>query len=217
MKKAKNIVDKAREFIEAETTARGTEVADIESKLTLSREALGNANLAMKAATERTDLEAYATAKADKEAAEIAVEMYTSRLEQIIHKDFISEAESDNIIAELKAHAAQLDDDFRSKAAPILAQLDALAAAYLRDVMDTVSTARTWTQKIRPYYISNGTQYFDKETGQMTNRSPRPVDPFPITPICADAREMDEYLKKAAHIYKAVPAAEAAPAAAGTP
>lgn len=155
---------------------KAKELLEIQGKLEEARAQKEAAEIAIKEATESTNLEAYEAAKDRKRRAQSAIDMYSGRYKQIQTKEFISETESDIVIDSLldyeKEIAAKFEQDI---AAPLLA-LKKLYADYSGEVKATEETIQEWGRDIHSNYNTRGTStYYDKETGKQTNRSPQPV------------------------------------------
>lgn len=155
------------------------------------------AELALKDATERMDLEAYEEAKQALRKAQAAIDMYGGRYDQISKQEYISEAESDKVIDSLLAYEDELAAGFKAAVAEPLKKLDELQKAYVDAVEDVEQTIRAWTSNIHANYRNNGTTYADG-----TNRSPQPV-PVRRLPYtgCSEAHQLKDYLDKAAGLY----------------
>ena len=155
------------------------------------------AELAIREATDSMDLEAYEEAKTAKRKAQTAIDMYSSKYNQIKQQEYISEVESDKVIDSLLAYEDELAAGFKAAVAEPLKKLDELQKAYVDAVADVEQTIRAWTGNIHANYRNNGTTYTDG-----TNRSPQPV---PVRKIpytgCSEAHQLKEYLDKAKGLY----------------
>ena len=155
------------------------------------------AELAIREATDSMDLEAYEEAKTAKRKAQTAIDMYSSKYNQIKQQEYISEVESDKVIDSLLAYEDELAAGFKAAVAEPLKKLDELQKAYADAVEDVEQTIRAWTGNIHANYRNNGTTYADG-----TNRSPQPV---PVRKIpytgCSEAHQLKEYLDKAKGLY----------------
>ena len=155
------------------------------------------AELAIREATDSMDLEAYEEAKTAKRKAQTAIDMYSSKYNQIKQQEYISEVESDKVIDSLLAYEDELAAGFKAAVAEPLKKLDELQKAYADAVEDVEQTIRAWTGNIHANYRNNGTTYTDG-----TNRSPQPV---PVRKIpytgCSEAHQLKEYLDKAKGLY----------------
>lgn len=155
------------------------------------------AELAIREATDSMDLEAYEEAKTAKRKAQTAIDMYSSKYNQIKQQEYISEVESDKVIDSLLAYEDELAAGFKAAVAEPLKKLDELQKAYANAVEDVEQTIKAWTGNIHANYRNNGTTYTDG-----TNRSPQPV---PVRRIpytgCSEAHQLKEYLDKAEGLY----------------
>ena len=155
------------------------------------------ADLALKEATERMDLEAYEEAKTARRKAQTAIDMYAGRYNQIKQQEYISEEDSDKVIDSLLEYEEQLAEDFKKAAAAHLKQLEALLKEYKAEVADIENTLIKWQKDIHANYNTRGaTSYYDEFTGQYTGRS---KDPYPvhnhIYTGCVEAQRLYDYLK----------------------
>mgnify|MGYP007130655362 CR=1 FL=1 len=155
------------------------------------------AELAIREATDSMDLEAYEEAKTAKRKAQTAIDMYSSKYNQIKQQEYISEIESDKVIDSLLAYEDELAAGFKAAVAEPLKKLDELQRTYFDAVEDVEQTIKAWTGNIHANYRNNGTTYTDG-----TNRSPQPV---PVRKIpytgCSEAHQLKEYLDKAKGLY----------------
>ena len=161
------------------------------------------AELALKEATERMDLEAYEEAKDARRKAQTAIDMYTSKYNQISKQEYISEAESDKVIDGLLEYEKQLAEDFRAAVAEPLKALATILQNYQHEVSDTEATITAWGANIHANYNTRGAMTrTDPLTGEQTHRSetPIPVHRMPYTG-CSEAYQLKEYLDKAAGLY----------------
>ena len=160
------------------------------------------AELALKEATERMDLEAYEEAKDARRKAQTAIDMYTGKYNQISKQEYISEAESDKVIDGLLEYEKQLAEDFRAAVAEPLKALAAILQNYQHEVRDTEATITAWGANIHANYNTRGRSIFTDADGQKTARSatPIPVHSMPYTG-CNEAHQLKGYLDKAAGLY----------------
>ena len=158
------------------------------------------AELAIKDATERMDLEAYEEAKQAKHRAQTAIDMYSGRYKQIAAQEYISETESDKVIDSLLEFQKETESRFKADLAEYLRKLAQMAAEYQTTVDGIEQTIVAWTRDIHTNYNSRGTTIY-KETG--TDRSPYPI-PVRQTPYrgCSEAIMLENYLEKAAPLFR---------------
>ena len=190
----KNIAQEVQARIHEMQESKAAQLKEIQDKQTEAQTQKEAAALAMKDATERMDLDAYEEAKQAKHKAQTALDMYSGRYTQIKQQEYISEKESDEVIASLLAYEKQLAEDFKAAASPHLLALKEILQEYKGAVQDTENTINTWHREIHANYLSQTTTY--AETG--TNRSPNPI-PVHTTPYtgCSEAHRLNEYLKNA--------------------
>ena len=123
------------------------------------------------AAAERMDLEAFEAAEERKKKAQNAAEMYRRRYDQIKHREYISEEESDATIDSLLAYEAELAEEFKQSIAKIYKRLEGILDEYTANVADVETTFLEWTSEIHSNFRSfSGTMRTDPLTGARTNR-----------------------------------------------
>ena len=179
---------------------KAAQLDTIRQKQDEARAQIEAAVLSMRQATEALDVRAYEEALADKKKAQTALDMYSGRYEQIAQKDYISEQESDKVIAGLLAYEEDLAAEFKAAAADILRQLAKLHKDYTEAVEETESTLSAWQRYIHANYKTFGrTLRMDPLTGELTDRSKTP------TPVhllryegCSEAVITGLYLEKTA-------------------
>ena len=184
-------------------TKKAEELAAVKEKQAATQNELAEAQERMKDATAVMNLDAYEEARAAKQKASTALEMYRGKYEQIKNQEYISEQDSDQIIDGLLEYEKELAEDFKATIAPHIKALDEALIAYRAEVHDTEATILAWQNDIHANYSTRGKTYrTDPFTGQKTDRSetPTPVRLVPYTG-CTEAAVLDEYLKKAAHLY----------------
>lgn len=184
---------------------KAAELATIQKKQEEARAQIEAAGLAIKSATERTDLEAYEEAKAQKRKAQTALDMYDGRYDQIRKQEYISEAESDKVIDSLLAYEMQLEVEFKEAVGERLRELSKILEDYRTEVQATEDTISAWCRNIHANYNTRGmSTRIDKVTGQLTDRSEKPI-PVHVMPYngCGEAAQLGDYLKQAAPLMKA--------------
>ena len=177
--------------------ARVAELEEIRQKLAEAREAKEAAELAISDATKKTDLTAFEEASEAAEKASRAVEMYSRRLEQIREREFISEAESDQVINDLLSYEEELEERLKENAAGPLSKLKELVQAYLDEVAATEKTLASWQRDIHPNFHTRGRVSFsDPLTGERSDRAPAPVPVHPMAFLgCEEALYLSNFLK----------------------
>ncbi len=189
--KTKDTVEEVNEQIAKLKSNREHELAEIQKHIDEESRSLMEATKAMNAATDMTDLEAYECAKAEKTRAETALEMYSARYSKLQKLEFISEEESDAIIASLRSRDSELTLEFQSDLDAALETVKDLLKSYERKKNELNSTVQTWTRDIHHNYFSPTSTF--KETG--THRSPRPI-PVNAGLLCPEFNITKEYLER---------------------
>ena len=182
---------------------KAAELQAIHEKQTEAQTQKEAAELALKEATERMDLDAYEEAKTARRKAQTAIDMYGGRYKQISQQEYISEEESDKVIDGLLDYEKQLAEDFKAAVAEPLKQLAAILTGYQNEVADTERTISAWGANIHANYNTRGASTFtDPATGQPTHRS---ANPGPVHRMgyngCNEAAQLKDYLDKAAGLY----------------
>lgn len=131
----------------------------------------------LKAAMENTELDKYSKAEEELKKIETALRMYESRRNQIQKREFITEAESDQIIDDLLRYEERLGTIFQDNIIDHLSILKVEVKKYKDEVRSIESLIKEWTFNIHANYNTRGSSmYLDPETKEMTTRSPMPID-----------------------------------------
>jgi len=165
-----NLVEQTNARIKELVDNKAAELLTIQAKVTDARTQKEAAVLAIKDATEKTDLEAYDKAKAEKKAADSAIEMYSARYKMLEEKDFVTEEESDKTIDSLLAYEEELAAEYEAAIQEPLKALVKLQKEYKEAVQAAERTITKWTSTIHENHRSVGTTY-----ANGTNRSEAPV------------------------------------------
>lgn len=195
---AKDVLQEVKERMADMIATKQAELDEIQKRQAEARTQIEAADLAMRAATEIMDADAYGAAQVKKYKAQTALEMYSRRYSQIEMREFISEEESDKVLDSLLAYEDDLAEAFKAGVAEPLKALDKLYTAYYTAVRDTERTMSAWQQDIHANYSTRGCMQRTDETGAITDRNETPV-PVRRTPFygCAEASQLGDYLKKA--------------------
>ena len=168
----KTTLESVNERIGQLKSERNQELGKISEELTAARNEKKAAEHDIKTAAEKLNFEEYEKAKHDANRADFKIEMLTKRYDQIQHKEYITEKESDKVIDSLKAYEETLAGDYRNKIKEPLQQLATITADYHRIVNDVEETIKRWCAEIHANYRSESATYQDG-----TNRAemPQPV------------------------------------------
>ena len=182
---------------------KANDLKTIQDKRTEAQTQKEAAELALKDATERMDIDAYERAKQACSKAQTAIDMYSGRYNQIKQQELISEEESDGVIDKLLAYEKQLEEDFKAAAAEPIEKLAGILKAYQQEVADTEQTIKAWENNIHANYNTRGASSFiDPITGQSTNRSSRPISVHRLPYFgCSEATQLEKYLSKTDILY----------------
>ncbi len=154
----------------------------------------------MREAAEAMNVENYERAKRQKESAQVALEMYKAKYDQIAAQEYITEVESNKVIRSLLDYEKQLEEDFQQKLGEQKEALEQLLTGYRDEVAEVEKILTIWPNEIRKNYIDweGVTTYYDPVTKKSSNRSPNPI---PIRKIAytggSAADKLQEYLLKA--------------------
>lgn len=139
------------------------------------------------------DLDAYEKAKARESRARTVCGMYSDKYQQIRKQEYISDAESEKVIADLLEHENSLAESFKEAIAEHNNELIRLYTQYRAAVADAEAVIESWTTEIHANYLSDRSTYADG-----TNRAPHPV-PVHTAPYhgCPEADTVNNYLMRA--------------------
>lgn len=171
MAKQKSIVEETKERIKELTESKAAELLSIQVSITEAKTKKEAANLAIKAATENTDIEAYDKAKADRRKAESEIEMYSARYNMLKNKELVSEEESDRTIDELLSYEEEIAAKFEFDIQEPLKEIKRILEEYNQEVKDTEITIESWTKCIHANYRSATALY-----ANGTNRADTPQE-----------------------------------------
>lgn len=158
---------------------RKSEIEGIREKIEeLTKEVDAQAQ-AIKDATQVTNLEAYERAKSAKRQAEVALEMYHERLNQLKVNEYVTEAESDRVIDQLLDYREALKADYESKLQTSLPAIVELTEAFNQEWNATNDTIKQWEFKVRANYrtLDYHVTRTDSKTGEvLVDKSTEPVE-----------------------------------------
>ncbi len=202
---SKTVVQEVQEQMRDLTAKKTAELDAIRQKQTEAQTQKEAAELAIKDATEKMDLEAYEEAKQAKHKAQTALDMYAGKYKQITAQEYISEAESDKVIDRLLAYEDELAEGFKKKAAEALKALADMVQEYKDEVAEAEQTIGTWTATIRANYSTRGQTYrTDKFTGLQTDRAEKPVPVHSLTyDGCKEYKCLRNFLTSNKDLYNA--------------
>ena len=189
--KAKEIKSRINQLIEEKAAS----LAEIQVEIDKAVERETAAAADMKAATESTNVEAYQTAKAAKLAASNALEMYHARFQQLTEREFLTEAESDEVIDELLEYEDKLQEDFLKSLEAPLKKLNSLYEEYTARVKETEETISRWTNEIHANFRNFYAMYAD---GSNRAKTPQRVHNIPVTG-CPASEITGKYLRSMTH------------------
>lgn len=175
MTKKQTALDAAKKTIKEIEEKRRADVAVACEKLQGAEDALELANSAIKTATERMDIDAFADAKAAAANAQTEIEMYAGRLQQIKEQEYISEDDSDRVIDSLLDYEDELEAALDDAVAEPIEMLRTILADHMNEVKEVEATLQYWVSHIHATYVSRtGRKRIDPETGLYTNRMDTP-------------------------------------------
>lgn len=196
--KAENSVQQVKNRMKTLREMKQTQLAEMEKKQAEARAQIEAAEADITKATEALDIDGYEAAKRDKSKAQTALDLYSGRIEQINRQQYVTEAESDQIIDGLLQYEKQLDTDFLEAISEPVTRLETLRKEYLDKINEAEQTIRAWTSEIHANYRSRGTRlYVDKLTGERTDRSETPIPVHVVAHTgCQEAADIRDFLDK---------------------
>lgn len=147
---SKTLIETVNARIDELLAQRDAEIVAAEQAVAEAKANVTAANNAQDAAIASTDLDAYAAAREVKERAEMAVTVYTARLEQLRNKNFIDSAEDIRVINEIQAHQKALKDDATAAIMTHLSQLEEIGKAYYADQDEVNALSLRWFNSVSP-------------------------------------------------------------------
>ena len=193
----KTALTTAKEQMKNLLDAKAAQLRDIQVKLCETKTQAEAADTAVRAATEKMDLDAYEKARAAKRKAKVALDMYSSRYTQLQAQEVITEAESDAMIDGLLDYEKEVSAKYEEDIAGPLKTLCELTKGYLVEVADIEATIKQWGRDVRANYSTRGTMTrVDPETGERTDLSEVAV-PVHAVPYrgCDKALTLETFLK----------------------
>ena len=190
--KKNNVVTEIKARIDSLIEDREREVKQIETCVEDSRAKKEAAELAMHEAMESLNVDAYAAAEASRKKAQIEIEMYSKRHEQIIAKEYIPEEDSDKVIDSLLEREQELDAEFEEAVKAPIEALSTLLNEYRSAIREVEETITAWTGRIHANYRSAGTIY-----ANGTNRADHPVEVHTLPYVgSTTAARIDSFIEK---------------------
>lgn len=190
--KTKNVPAETTKRIAGLEKKKADDMAAIAAQIKESETALTAAKKEKQNATERTDLKAYQDAKQKEAEATAAIEMYTTRYEQLDAREFVTTKDSDATIDALLQYEADIADEFIETITGPIEEIKKAHADYTGAVADTERVISAWTSRIHANYRSATTTYAD---GSNVSTSPVPVHAVPFTG-CNEATLVGVFLEK---------------------
>lgn len=200
MKKTdETILQLTRQKMQELREQRARELSEIDNLQAQERERLALAEVNAKEASEALNLEAFEQSKEEMKRAETALQMYMAREEQLLKKEYITEAESDNVIDSLLAYEEHLNNTLRIEIRGHLNALEDLLKTYQTEIHKIEATITEWTSEIHANYRSRGiTLYYEEGTHIPTDRSNTPIPVHRVTYTgSTEAQLLEDYLQKA--------------------
>ena len=147
---SKTLIETVNARIAELLTQRDAEIEAAEQAVTEAKAALEEARSRADEAVISTDVDAYATARADAEKAEMAVTLYTTRLEQLRGKQIVTDEENDSVMSEIRAMQKTLMRNASSEIVELLSQIETIGRQYWveQNAMDELVVR--WHREIRP-------------------------------------------------------------------
>lgn len=170
-----NIVVKTRERIDAIIGAMMAKYQKLTNDLEETYRAIEEQRQRVKEAAAACDIETYkAEAAKLTELTNSAKEMEAWQRD-LWNADRVSEKESEETIAALRAYNAEINRAYEKAVADMLRKLIAITEQRNKDSNEAYNVVNAWTSRIRPNYISPDTIY--AATGTHKNDKPVPIHP----------------------------------------
>ena len=169
-----DLIKRVKNRIEEILTIRENDIKNINTKKDEIAAAIEEQKQIMEKASAAFDIKAYSEAKIKTEILGTQGEMYDKRLEQLIKKELVSEAESEKTIADLLRYETELENTFSDNVLKLIYQIKKLCDEHAANAREAETVLQLWTSKVRPNYISPGTVF-----ANGTNKSDRPVKIHP--------------------------------------
>lgn len=146
----KTLIETVNARIAELLTQRDAEIEAAEQAVTEEKAALEEARNRADEAVISTDVDAYATARADAEKAEMAVTLYTTRLEQLQGKQIVTEEENDSVMSEIREMQRTLMCNASDEIVALLSQIETIGKQYWQDQNAVNNLAARWHSEIKP-------------------------------------------------------------------
>lgn len=153
---AKDTVTQIQEKMQDLKEKRRAEVDFISQQIEQAEAEYMTASNDMKEAMEQTDLPRYTEAKRAQLDAKNKKEMFSGRLKQIRAKEYLTEAESDEVIDSLLQYEEEIATKYGNRTAEIIATLKNVHKEYKDAVNAAERTIQQWTNEIHANYNSRG-------------------------------------------------------------
>ena len=147
---SKTLIETVNARIAELLTQRDAEIEAAEQAVTEAKAALEEARSRANEAVISTDVDAYATARADEEKAEMAVTLYTTRLEQLRGKQIVTDEENDSVMSEIRAMQKTLMRNASSEIVELLSQIETIGRQYWVEHNAMNELVVRWHSEIRP-------------------------------------------------------------------
>lgn len=145
---AKNPLIETQKKMDDLKRKRAAALAEIEKKKTDAENELLTAQEEIEEATGKMDLTAYEKASTRKQKAQIALDMYSRRCEQIKKQECITVQESEEILNGLLKYERQIEKAFANEARDTIANLLEAIKKYHSDVRDIQKVYKEWVHTI---------------------------------------------------------------------
>lgn len=145
---ARNALSETQKKLDDLKRKRAAALAEIEKKKADAQNELTTAQEEIEEATGKMDLTAYEKASARKQKAQIALDMYSRRCEQIKKQECITVQESEETLNGLLKYERQLEKAFATDARDAIANLLEAIKKYHSDVRDIQIVYKEWVHTI---------------------------------------------------------------------
>lgn len=147
---SKTLIETVNARIAELLAQRDAEIEAAEQAVAEAKAALEEARSRADEAVVSTDVDAYATALADAEKAEMAVKLYTTRLEQLQRKQIVTNEENDSVMSEIREMQKTLMRNASSEIVELLSQVESIGMQYYAEQNAMDRLVARWHSEIRP-------------------------------------------------------------------
>lgn len=147
---SKTLIETVNARIAELLAQRDAEIEAAEQAVAEAKAALEEARSRADEAVVSTNVDTYAAALADAEKAEMAVKLYTTRLEQLQGKQIVTNEENDSVMSEIREMQKTLMRNASSEIVELLSQIETIGKQYWEEQNAMDRLVVRWHSEIRP-------------------------------------------------------------------